>query len=74
MRLRRQLRHVQLQRDRRQRPAPDLVTSIAFGKRWREMGVRPSTGSVDDAYDNAMAESFCASLECELMARSALKH
>jgi putative transposase len=33
------------------------------------MGVRPSMGSVGDAYDNAMAESFFASLECELIDR-----
>ena len=33
-------------------------TSLAFGKRCREMGVRPSTGSVGDCYDNAMAESL----------------
>ena len=33
----------------------------------REAGVRPSMGSVDDAYDNAMAESFFATLECELL-------
>jgi hypothetical protein len=30
--------------------------------------VRPSVGSVGDAYDNAMAESF-STLECELLAR-----
>ena len=40
-------------------------TSIAFGKRCREFGVRPSMGSVGDCYDNAMAESFFATLECE---------
>ncbi|MDE2150599.1 MAG: IS3 family transposase [Gammaproteobacteria bacterium] len=40
-------------------------TSIAFGERCRKMGVRPSMGTVGDAYDNAMAESFFASLECE---------
>jgi putative transposase len=34
------------------------------------MGVRPSMGSVGDAYDNAMAESFFASLECELIDRA----
>ena len=34
-----------------------------------EMGVQPSMGSIDDAYDNAMAESFFASLECELIDR-----
>lgn len=44
-------------------------TSLAFGQRCREMGVRPSMGTVGDAYDNAMAESFFATLECELIAR-----
>ena len=48
-------------------------TSLAFGRRCAEMGVRPSTGSVGDAYDNAMAESFFASLECELIERRAFK-
>jgi len=48
-------------------------TSIAFGNRCKEMGVRPSMGSVGDAYDNAMAESFFASLECELIARRSWK-
>ena len=47
-------------------------TSLAFGKRCQEMGVRPSMGSVGDAYDNAMAESFFASLECELLKRTVL--
>ncbi len=44
-------------------------TSIAFGLRCKEVGVRPSMGSVGDAYDNAMCESFFASLECELLDR-----
>jgi len=44
-------------------------TSVAFGLRCREAGVRPSMGSVGDAYDNAMCESFFASLECELLDR-----
>ena len=44
-------------------------TSVAFGQRCLKMGVRPSMGSVGDAYDNAMAESFFASLECELIDR-----
>jgi len=48
-------------------------TSIEFGKRCKEMGVRPSMGSVGDAYDNAMAESFFASLECELIDRRVWK-
>ena len=42
-------------------------TSVAFGQRCAKMGVRPSMGSIGDAYDNAMAESFFASLECELI-------
>jgi putative transposase len=45
-------------------------TSLAFGQRCRRAGVVPSMGSVGDAYDNALAESFFATLECELVARS----
>src|SRR2546426_1957151 len=45
-------------------------TSIAFGKRCEQLGVRPSMGSIGDAYDNAMAESFFATLECELLDRT----
>ena len=48
-------------------------TSYAFGKRCREAGVMPSTGSVGDAYDNAMAESFFATLERELLSRRRFK-
>jgi putative transposase len=44
-------------------------TSVRFGERCKTMGVRPSMGTVGDAYDNAMAESFFASLECELLDR-----
>jgi putative transposase len=44
-------------------------TSIAYGQRCRDFGVRPSMGSVGDAYDNAMCESFFATLECELLDR-----
>ena len=33
------------------------------------MGVIPSTGSAGDCFDNAMAESFFATLECELIDR-----
>jgi putative transposase len=44
-------------------------TSLAFGNRCKDAGVRPSTGSVGDAYDNAMCESFFATLECELLDR-----
>lgn len=44
-------------------------TSIAFGLRCKEAGVRPSMGSVGDAHDNAMCEGFFATLECELLDR-----
>lgn len=44
-------------------------TSWAFGHRCRAAGVRPSTGTAGDALDNAMCESFFATLECELIDR-----
>jgi putative transposase len=43
--------------------------SLAFGQRCREAGVRPSMGSVGDCFDNALCESFFATLECELLDR-----
>jgi len=48
-------------------------TSIAFGNRCRELRIRPSMGSVGDCFDNAMAESFFATLECELLAKHSFK-
>ena len=48
-------------------------TSVAFGQRCKQMKVRPSMGTVGDAYDNAMAESFFATLECELIDRRVWK-
>ena len=45
-------------------------TSLAFGRRLRESGIAASMGSVGDCYDNAMAESFFATLETELIDRS----
>jgi putative transposase len=63
----------------RRRPADGLVhhsdhgsqyTSLAFGRRLRESGIAASMGSVGDCYDNAMAESFFATLETELIDRS----
>jgi len=48
-------------------------TSIAFGSRCREVGVKPSMGSVGDCFDNAMAESFFATLECELLDQKPLR-
>src|SRR5262249_46222634 len=44
-------------------------TSLAFGQRCRIAGVRPSMGSVGDCFDNALCESFFATLECELLDR-----
>jgi len=44
-------------------------TAIAFGERCKAEGVRPSMGSRGDCYDNAMCESFFATLECELIER-----
>jgi putative transposase len=48
-------------------------TSLAFGKRCREANVRPSMGSVGDCYDNALCESFFATLECELLDRRSFR-
>jgi putative transposase len=44
-------------------------TSVAYGQHLIDAGLKPSMGSVGDAYDNAMAESFFATLECELIDR-----
>jgi putative transposase len=61
------------------RPATEVIhhsdrgchsTSLAFGARCRRAGVSLSMGSVGDCYDTAMAESFFATLECELIDRS----
>jgi putative transposase len=42
-------------------------TSIAFGARCGEVGIQPSMGT--SCYDNALCESFFATLECELIDR-----
>jgi putative transposase len=61
------------------RPGPGVVhhsdhgcqyTSLAFGRRLRETGLVGSMGTVGDCFDNAVAESFFATLECELLDRS----
>ena len=44
-------------------------TSLAFGQRLLAAGIRPSMGSVGDCYDNAIAESFFATLKVELLPR-----
>ncbi|HKG36079.1 MAG TPA: IS3 family transposase [Solirubrobacterales bacterium] len=61
----------------RRRPARGLIhhsdqgaqyTSVAFGLRARETGIRLSMGDRGSALDNAMAESFFATMEKELTA------
>jgi putative transposase len=63
---------------RRRRPGPGLIhhsdqgsqyVSLAFGQRVREAGIAVSMGSRGDAYDNAVAESFFATLKKELVNR-----
>jgi len=49
---------------------PAQVVAVTFGLRCREAGIVQSMGSTGDCYDNAMAESFFASLETELIDRS----
>ena len=44
-------------------------TSLTFSRRCRDAGLTPSMGSIGDAYDNALAEAFFASLETELLMR-----
>ena len=60
------------------RPQPGLIhhsdrgsqyTSVEFSSRLREAGLLPSMGSVADAYDNSMAESFVSTLKRELIHR-----
>jgi putative transposase len=48
-------------------------TALAFGHRCAEAGIAPSMGTVGDAYDNAITESFFATLECELLQRQAFR-
>lgn len=61
------------------RPRPGLIhhsdrgtqyTSLALGSRLAEAGIAASMGAPGTAYDNALAESFFASLETELIDRS----
>jgi putative transposase len=62
----------------RRRPAPGLIhhadhgaqyTSWAFGQRLRAAGILGSMETVGDALDNAMAESFFATLQLEILDR-----
>jgi putative transposase len=49
-------------------------TSLTFGRRCREAGIVPSMGRRGDAYDNAVAEAFFATLETELLMRQSFPH
>lgn len=62
----------------RRRPEPGLVhhsdqgsqyVSLLFGERCREIGIHRSMGSTGDCFDNAVAESFFATLEKDLLRR-----
>jgi putative transposase len=62
----------------RRRPGPGLIhhsdqgsqyVSLAFGRAAREAGIAVSMGSRGDAYDNAVAETFFATLKKELVNR-----
>ncbi len=44
-------------------------TSLTFTERCQAAGIVPSMGSVGDAFDNALAEAFFATLETELLMR-----
>ena len=48
-------------------------TSIVFGKGCTKAGVTKSMESIGDCFDNAMCESFNATLECELLDRNRFK-
>ena len=45
------------------------VSSWAFTQRARESGLLPSMGTIGDAYDNAVIESFWARMQTELLDR-----
>ena len=62
----------------RRRPAPGLIhhsdqggqyVSLAFGRAAHQAGIAVSMGSRGDAYDNAVAETFFATLKKELVNR-----
>jgi putative transposase len=62
----------------RRKPAPGLIhhseqgvqyTSLSFAKRLKQVGIVPSMGGVGSALDNAISESFVATLKSELVSR-----
>ena len=67
-RLRREVRELREEREILKKAAQ--YTSLAFGRRLREAGLGASMGSVGDCYDNAVTESFFATLQCELLDRT----
>ena len=63
----------------RRRPAPGLIhhsdqgvqyAALSFGKRLEQAGIIPSMGRVGSALDNAISESFVATLKAELVSKS----
>ena len=48
-------------------------TSVRFGETCAAAGIQCSMGSVGDCFDNALMESFFATLECELLAQHRLR-
>jgi putative transposase len=48
-------------------------TSVTFGQHCEEAGIRPSTGRTGSCFDNAVTESFFASLETELIDRTSFR-
>lgn len=66
----------------RKRPGPGCIhhsdrgaqyRSLAFGRTLRDSGIMQSMGSRGDAYDNAAAESFMATIKTELVHRNSFK-
>jgi putative transposase len=62
----------------RRKPAPGLIhhsdqgvqyTSLSFAERLKQVGIVPSMGRVGSALDNAISESFVATLKSELVSR-----
>ena len=45
---------------------PKQYTSWAFTQRAKDSGLLPSMGTIGDAYDNAVIESFWARMQTEL--------
>ena len=63
----------------RRKPAPGLIhhsdqgvqyASLSFAKRLEQVGIVPSVGRVGSALDNAISESFVATLKSELVSRA----